>query len=65
MRWLSHLLVALVVGVILVILWEIYFGASISTTVMEFAGNYGVGISLLVGILILLVIGLWWKTSRG
>ena len=65
MRWVWHLIGALVVGMILVIVWEQYSGVSISKAVEDFFAQYGIGAGLMIAILIIVAILIWAKSSRG
>jgi len=65
LRWIGHLLGALVVGIILVIVWEQYSGVSISKAAEDFFAQYGIGAGLMIAILIIAAILIWVKSSRG
>jgi len=64
-RWIGHLLVALVVGIIAVIVWEQYSGVSISKAMEDLFAQQGIGTGLMIAILIIIAILLWAKSSRG
>ena len=65
MRWIWHLIGALVVGMILVIVWEQYSGVSISKAAEDFFAQYGIGAGLMIAILIIVALLIWAKSSRG
>jgi len=65
LKWIGHLIGALVVGVILIIVWEQYSGVSISKASEDFFARYGIGAGLMIAILIIVAIIIWVKSSRG
>lgn len=65
MRWIWHLIGALVVGMILVIVWEQYSGVSISKATEDFFAQYGIGAGLMIAILIIVALLIWTKSSGG
>jgi len=65
LKWKWHLISALVVGIILIIIWEQYSGVSISKASEDFFAKYGIGTGLMIAILIIIAIILWIRSSRG
>jgi hypothetical protein len=65
LRWIVHLLGALIVGIILIIVWEQYSGVSISKMSEDFFARYGIGAGLMLAILIIVAIAIWVRSSRG
>ena len=63
MKWGEHLLGAIIVGIILVLIYEIYTGETFAGLLQEPISKYGAG--LVLAILILLVLIIWSKSSRG
>ena len=65
MKWIEHLIGALIVGIILVIVWEYYSGVSISQASEDFFSQFGIGVGLMIAILVIAAILIWTKSSRG
>lgn len=65
MRWIGHLIGALIVGIIIVIVWEYYSGVSISQASEGFFSQFGIGVGLMIAILVIAAILIWTKSSRG
>jgi hypothetical protein len=65
LRWIGHLLGALIVGIIVIVVWESYSGVSISETVGNFFANIGIGAGAMIAILVIAAILIWAKSSRG
>jgi hypothetical protein len=65
LRWIGHLVGALIVGIIVIIVWEQYSDVSISKASEDFFARYGIGAGLMIAILIIIAIVVWIKSSRG
>ena len=65
MRWIGHLAGALIVGIILVIVWEQFSGVSIAQATEDFFAQYGIGAGIMIAILVIAAILIWGKSSRG
>lgn len=65
MRWIGHLLGALVVGILGVIIWEQFSGVSISQKVMVIFSEFNVGPGLAIAILAIVAFAIWAKSSSG
>jgi hypothetical protein len=65
MRWIEHLLGALVVGILGVIIWEQFSGVSISQKVMVIFSEFNVGPGLAIAILAIVAFAIWAKSSSG
>jgi len=63
MRWIGHLLGALLVGVIVIVLWEQFSGVSISQEVSKIFSGFGVGPGLMIAILALAALIIWARSS--
>jgi hypothetical protein len=63
MRWGHHLLTALLVGIILVLIYEIYTGVSLAEAFQEPISKLGAGMFLALLIFVALIA--WVQASRG
>ena len=63
MRWGRHLYTVLLVGIILVLIYEIYTGVSLAEAFQGLISKFGPG--LVLAILISLALIGWSKASRG
>lgn len=62
MRWGSHLIVAAIVGILGIGVWEIYSNQNMGQEIISV--SKGMDIGSIIAILILVIILLWWKASR-
>lgn len=65
MRWIEHLLGAVLVGILGVILWEQFSGVSISQKAIEIFQRFGIGPGLMIATLAIVALAIWAKSSSG
>jgi uncharacterized membrane protein len=63
MRWGSHLIFALIVGAILIGIWEIYTNSNLGDELQRTFPGTDVG--TILALLLLVALVLWWRASRG
>jgi len=65
MRWGEHLIGALIVGIIGVVIWEHFFGVSISQQIMKIFSEFNIGSGLAIAVLFIIALVIWAKASSG
>jgi len=65
MRWGEHLIGALIVGIIGVVIWEHFFGVSISQQILKIFSKFNIGSGLAIAVLFIVALVIWAKASNG